>query len=144
MKKLKKKHKKKTRRRENFDSFIERTIKEIRANADFKDYRFKYTISKKDKYSNEGDRRLQASIEVDHRYLMAYLTIYPALKELYKKGDIMEIRMVLCHELAHIRTHKVYHYAVARYAGEKELKDEWESLTEYVGRLIYEKMASKK
>jgi hypothetical protein len=133
--------KKQKKKRISFVNFIEKTIGEIRSAANFKDYKINFRFAKKDKELEDGGGLTVADIHVDTRYLSAYITVFPCLKKIYNNSDYDEIRSVICHEMAHIRTQKLYDCAVNRNISERELKNSWETLTEEYGRLIYDKMS---
>ena len=133
----KKQKKRKQRHREGFDSFIRKTIDEIQKETKYQDYKITFGLSKKEMESEDG-QSLAATISVDTTYLQAHITISPYLKRAYKKGDIQEVRRVLCHEVVHGRTQKLFNYAINRFAPKEEVRSAWETLTEEYSRIVYD------
>lgn len=143
MKKHTRKKSKHRQKQKSFDDFVRDTIVEIRHKCHFEDYEIFFKIAKSDKSDEDSGDGVAASINVDTRYLNAHITIYPALVRYYKNKDTDFIRAVLCHELAHIRTQKLFNYTMDRFIKETDVRDTWEGLTEQYGRLLLEKINRK-
>lgn len=75
------------------------------------------------------------SINIRRRYLDFVLRIYPAVQEMWRKGERDEIDAMVAHETAHLVTQHMMDIAVATYKDEGETTDAWEALTETIGRL---------
>src|SRR3990167_6658599 len=94
---------------------------------------------------DKPDFTIHASVTIDHRYLTADYTIYPALYTKWLKSPELAAED-LAHEVAHIVTHNLHWIATCNYKTESEVNDIWEQTTEIVGRLLYnyEKLNAKK
>jgi hypothetical protein len=119
-----------------FRKFIEDSVQEIKEQCGLTDYDILFEYSNKVIHGHQENRITQAQVDVDTKYLNAVLTIFPPLLDAYKDGRKEFIKMVLCHELAHIRTDPLTKAAKDRWACPSEIDDNCERLTEILGRLM--------
>lgn len=118
------------------NEFIGQTLDEILGSqGGLADYEIKWRFTKKSKAGRGGV--VLAEIGVSPEYLNATITLRPEFVKMYYDGQHDQVRRVLCHELAHIRTEKLARLASDRYLNPTVLHEEIEALTELHSRLMY-------
>jgi len=88
--------------------------------------------------------RCAMEIRVDTDYLRASITVYPnALDDWKRKGD-EEFREEIAHEMAHLATQPMRNLIERPFKSEEETRIAWESLTEILGRYLYQNVKDSK
>lgn len=102
------------------------------------DYTFKTSWSHEDEKRGEEDY-CAAKIDVDRRYMMAHMTIYPFVWKDWIAGSKTDedVKKIVAHEISHMATQHVVNLMYSAFCNENEVKDAWESLTELIGQLLY-------
>lgn len=149
---MKKKKKVKSKKRhklwppQKFRTFVENTVDEIKEEHGLKDFEIKYAFATKPTPVDDDGvpKTTAATIHIDPKYLDALITVYPIMVDLWKDNSQNRIREILCHEIAHIRTDKMVRLARERYVNCEDIDTYWETLTEIVGRLMFNVIHYKK
>lgn len=121
-----------------FKKFINDSIKSILAAADLPSYSYS-TVFESHIHVNEDKRAhgIQAEIEVLPEYQSFTITIYKNLEESFKKGFNNTVFNVLCHEIGHVHTEKLYDLAAETYKTEEEVRKSNEELSTKIGNYLY-------
>lgn len=98
-----------------------------------------YTFEKKNK-RDKNNKRVYYCAEVIAMpsYVEASLFVYPRLKtKYYDKKDYWSVVQVLCHEMSHLLTQRMYDQAHGSFTGNiDDLNHEHEALTSRIGNII--------
>ncbi len=122
---------------QKFKKFIDYWLHAYERVLQVRDYRGTISYSHENEKSKEGFET-HATACVDDRYLTVDYTIFPIVYDQWKAKKYFKVKRTLAHEVAHIATHKLYRMATSIYKDEGETVDAWESLTQRVGRLMYD------
>lgn len=136
-KKLIKKKKRRQKTIREFKNFVQDVVNEVRLSHGLMDYKISYGFVPRVEDAPHQKVRL-ADIDVDDKYLTAHIRVYTPLFEHFRDGDRQAIKEALCHELAHIRTNALNKLADDRWACPEDVSKNTESLTELMGRLMYQ------
>lgn len=131
-------NKKKYQVSNKFKKFIHDSIREILVIADLPSYT--YSTSFMDSFHGDVDSRghgTQAEIDVLPEYQSFTITIFKTLEEDFKKGFLRTVYDVLCHEIGHIHTEKLYSLADEPYKTEEEVRKSNEELATKIGNYLF-------
>lgn len=131
-------NKKKYEFSKKFKKFINDSIYDILITADLPSYT--YSVSFRDSLSGDVDGRghgTQAEIDVLLEYQSFAISIYKNLEEDFKKGFTNKIYDVLCHEIGHIHTERLYGLAYEPYKSEEEVRKANEEAATKIGGYLF-------
>lgn len=125
-----------------FREFVEKHIPKIQGATKTLEYKITYAVKDRDEkfIENGTEYHTHASVDVDDRYLSIKLTFYPIILKEFKDKNYTWIKEVLTHEMAHVKTHPLRKLSFNRHVTEEQINHEDERLTEFLGRVIYDKL----
>lgn len=86
---------------------------------------------------DEEKENIMAEIEVDADYQKAHLIVYKPLYTSYLQKSFDEIQDVLCHEIGHIHTDKLFNLVERPYKTQNEVIDTEENLVTKIGYYLF-------
>ena len=125
-----------------FRKFVEDVVSDLLKISHSTEYDMSFVVITHDEYEGEDEKtggedyQVIATITVDERYMAATLKAYPPLLSAWKDGRKDFIVETLAHEIAHIKTDRMFKMGVDRFAARKEMATERERLTEFIGRCM--------
>lgn len=124
---------------EDFKKFVRKCAQDYGWYLKIQHFKVDIFFNKTDCKDDEigSGKRTAASINVDVRYLKATIDIYPRLLDDWKLGSKNEVAESISHEMAHIITQPLFDLTQTTYKTVTETKNEWEALTERIGRLTH-------
>jgi len=123
---------------EKFKKFVNKSIKTILIHSDLPEY--KYNLIFSDTHVKDNDKRghsIEAEIDVLPEYQSFTMTIYKIMEKDFKKGFKDNVFDILCHEIGHIHTEKLYDIGEKPYKTEEELTKTNEELATKIGNYLF-------
>lgn len=77
-----------------------------------------------------------AEVECSYPYKSISISYSKELFESWRKGEVLDVRSILTHEMCHPLTDPLYAKATYRFVGKNEIEDERERLTDHFANII--------
>ena len=104
-----------------FKNFVLIAVRKILNHSDLPEYKFDINFVYEDVHDSKNNHHtVQAEIDVMPEYQNFTLTVYKDLENEYNRGCLNEVFDILCHEIGHVHTQKIYDLAREPYKTEKE------------------------
>ena len=121
-----------------FKNFVNIAVRKILNYADLPEYKYDLNFVYEDVHDSKNSHHtVQAEIDVMPEYQNFTLTVYKDLEKQYNKGFLNEVFDVLCHEIGHVHTQKIYDLVREPYKTEKETDMVNEELSTKIGNYLY-------
>lgn len=121
-----------------FKKFVEDSVNRILNNSDLPGYKYTITFINESPHDHsKNNHTVQAEIDVLPEYQSFTLDIFRSLQESFNKGNLDDVFDVLCHEIGHIHTQKLYNLIEEPYKTVVQSDEANEELSTKIGNYIY-------
>lgn len=121
-----------------FKDFIDATLNEIMRHADLPSYTYSIIyVEGSHPDDHASNHSVAADISVLSEYQSFDVRVYEMLFNFYEDGLLGRVMDILCHEVGHIHTDKLFELIEEPYKTEREVEKVNEELTTKIGGYLY-------